>query len=356
MDGVSLGARLAGSGLEVLVIEEGSLRVLDASPAARAFLDAAPENGQGRLVLADGAEVFAGLGARADALDPRGAWMDVVLAHPRPRAARLHLRRGAAAGAGESATLLALIFPADNDAADPAGRALGEFTGRLAHDLNGIFSVVLGGLGVVREELGSGAPTGDGLAFIEDAVSAAREGVDLVRLLVAGAARQALRPIRLEPGAFLEDLARLLERTLPVSIELRCRLASDLPALEVDRVELERALIALAANAREAMGDGGVLTLAAEAVVVSGEGGGQPKLPAGRYLGITIGDDGEGMTPEVLARATEPFFTTRLRRKARGLGLGAARGFARQSGGDLEIRSLSGEGSEITLLLPVSGG
>jgi PAS domain S-box-containing protein len=232
--------------------------------------------------------------------------------------------------------------------------ALGQLAGGIAHDFNNVMQAVAGGAGLIRRKARD-PQTVDHLARMVE--ESARRGASITRRLLAFARRDELRaePVACEP--LLDDLREVLAHTLGRSVEVRTVVSApdgSLPPLMADRGQLETVLINLATNGRDAMRGGGTLTIAAEAEELRGASPGGPALPAGRYIRISVTDTGSGMTPEVMARATEPFFTTKERGRGTGLGLPMARGFAEQSGGALVLRSTPGLGTTVTLWLPVA--
>jgi len=166
------------------------------------------------------------------------------------------------------------------------------------------------------------------------------------------ARREDLRADMIDPGAQLEGLVGLLRGSLGPLVRVAVDLAPGLPAVRTDRAQLDLVLFNLALNARDAMPDGGTLTLFAGAETVDEEQPGSG-LAAGRYLRLGVRDSGRGMDAATLARATEPFFTTKEVGQGTGLGLSMAHGFAEQSGGRLSIESAPGRGTTVALWLPV---
>ena len=210
---------------------------------------------------------------------------------------------------------------------------------RMGHDFNNLFSIILGGLSLLREEIPASAWGADLDEVYDDVVSATREAADVIAQLTAWAGRQALNPRPTDLEQLARDMAPMLERALPGSITVSLEAPGPAPVASVDPARLQQALMELAANARDAMPDGGTLVIA-----LGTNGGGAPSL--------TVADDGVGMSAEVLARCTEPYFTTRPDAQHRGTGLSVVDGFARASGGQLRITSAPGTGTRVSLTLP----
>ena len=232
--------------------------------------------------------------------------------------------------------------------------ALGQLAGGIAHDFNNVMQAVQGGAGLIRRRA-SDAQTVDHLARMVE--EAAERGASVTRRLLAFARRDELRAEAVDLPALLAGVQEVLEHTLGAGIVVRTEAAGagPLPSLLADKGQLQTVLVNLAANARDAMPRGGTLTVAAEAESVEpGRPPLQPGLNPGRYVRLAVSDTGEGMPAEVLARASEPFFTTKGVGKGTGLGLAMARGFAEQSGGALAIRSMPGAGTTVTLWLPAT--
>jgi PAS domain S-box-containing protein len=232
--------------------------------------------------------------------------------------------------------------------------ALGQLAGGIAHDFNNVMQAVQGGATLIRKRSGDPAAVERFARMVDEA---AARGASVTRRLLAFARRDELRAELVDMPALLAGVQEVLEHTLGSGIEVRVEAPAALPQVLVDRGQLETLLVNLATNARDAMPGGGRLTLAAGAETV---GIGDPdtaSVPPGRYLRLAVADTGDGMAPEVLRRASEPFFTTKAPGKGTGLGLAMARGFAEQSGGALAIESAPGAGTTVTLWLPaVTGG
>jgi two-component system cell cycle sensor histidine kinase/response regulator CckA len=229
---------------------------------------------------------------------------------------------------------------------------VGQLTGGIAHDFNNLLTVILANLGLLGEEIGSDAG-GSSRELIDDALSAARDGAALTNRLLAFSRKQSLQVQRTDVGEFLRNIRRFLQRTLREDIELRMNRAKDALPVLVDPGQLESALLNLVVNARDAMPKGGSLIIETTRKRIGAEeASAEPELAPGNYITITVRDSGIGMSPEDAARAIEPFFTTKPRGKGSGLGLSMVYGFAKQSGGGLLLRSVLGEGTTVSMLLP----
>lgn len=225
--------------------------------------------------------------------------------------------------------------------------AIGQLTGGIAHDFNNLLTVMSGSLQLLETEVDSG----QGRELLASALRSVGRGAALTAKLLAFARRQRLLPRDVDVAALLHDVERVLQRTLGDSVRLRLEVADGLSTAYVDAGQLEAALLNLVLNARDALLHGGRIVVAAEGERVASARAG---LVAGNYLRVSVRDNGRGMSPDVLARAMEPFFTTRQGEHGNGLGLSMVYGFARQSGGDLEIDSSPGKGTEVRLYLPVA--
>jgi PAS domain S-box-containing protein len=227
--------------------------------------------------------------------------------------------------------------------------AIGQLTGGVAHDFNNLLTVISGNLQLLEDEDAFGA---DRAQIIQSALRAVGSGAALTRKLLAFARRQRLSPRAIALRPWLGELSVLLKRTLGETVVVRTECASDLPDVFADPGELDAAFVNLALNARDAMPRGGELTIAAvEHEVADGDDGGG-ELASGHYIAISVADTGIGMAPDVLARALEPFFTTKGPGKGSGLGLSMVYGFVKQSGGAMTIESQLGYGTRVTLQLP----
>jgi PAS domain S-box-containing protein len=249
-------------------------------------------------------------------------------------------------------------------------QALGKLAGGIAHDFNNALQAILGGVSLIEGRADDPAAVRNLSRVVLDA---AERGHAVTRRLLAFGRRGDLRTEALDPVTLLAGMPGLLTHALGPGITLTVSAAPDLPPLRADRAQLETVLINLAVNARDAMPAGGTLTFGAEAetiaadsghlVVASGPAPAGPRraspvrpfpvrLVPGRYVRVTVADTGSGMNAATLARAIEPFFTTKPVEQGTGLGLSLANGFAEQSGGALAIESTPGRGTIISLWLP----
>ena len=231
--------------------------------------------------------------------------------------------------------------------------ALGQLAGGIAHDFNNVLQAVQGGAGLI-ERRPSNAESVARLARM--ILGAAERGTTITRRLLAFSRRGELRAEPVDTGTLLGSLREILAHTIGPAVEVRVEVAADLPPLLADRGQLETVLVNLATNARDAMDGAGTLLLAAEAETLREDDGvGRPVgLKPGSYVRLSVSDTGAGMDAATLARASEPFFTTKPAGQGTGLGLAMARGFAEQSGGGLQIESAPGHGTTVRLWLPVA--
>lgn len=230
--------------------------------------------------------------------------------------------------------------------------AIGRLTGGVAHDFNNMLQVMDTSLGMLRERVTRGdANVG---RFVDAALEASGRAAKLTAQLLSFSRRQRLEPRALEPAEVVEGMRALLGRT----VGDRATLLVEVPRpgawrCMADRNQLESALLNLVINARDAVADGGTIRVSSgPATFAEPPPGADDPPPPGEYVRITVSDDGCGMTDEVRRRAFEPFFTTKPQGEGTGLGLAQIYGFARQSGGTVEIETAPGAGSSISILLP----
>jgi len=230
--------------------------------------------------------------------------------------------------------------------------AVGQLTGGIAHDFNNMLAVVLGGLEMAKRRVDEQAQ--EASRHIDSALEGANRAAALTRRLLSFARAEPLLPGAITPGRLLRDMSDLLDRTIGERIEVKIESDADVWPVWVDAYQLENAILNLAVNARDAMdGEGKLVMRAANVGLAAGEVG---ALAAGDYVRISVTDNGTGMSPETLERVFEPFFTTKPAGQGTGLGLSQISGFARQSGGDVAIQSVLGEGTTVALYLPRHAG
>jgi signal transduction histidine kinase len=225
--------------------------------------------------------------------------------------------------------------------------SLGQLTGGVAHDFNNLLMAVLGNLELIKKRL----PDNPGLIrLVDGAITGAERGASLTKRMLAFARRQELKPATVQLSSLVEGMEEMLRRTLGPAISIEADVSATLPPVLVDPHQFELALLNLTLNARDAMPDGGRLTITAhreEGTVLV------PGLSRGEYVSIVVTDSGLGMDEPTLKRATEPFFTTKGVGKGTGLGLPMVHGLVVQSGGAMRIASQVGQGTSVRLWLPV---
>ncbi|GAA0569872.1 hypothetical protein GCM10009416_05490 [Craurococcus roseus] len=230
-------------------------------------------------------------------------------------------------------------------------QAMGQLAGGIAHDFNNVLQAVSGGAILIRRRAGDAAAVERLAGMVEDA---ARRGEAVTRRLLAFSRREELRADALDLGELLGGLREVLAATLGAKIRVEVDAEAGLPPVLADRGQLETVLVNLATNARDAMPDGGTVVFSAAAERAEDAAAAAPDgLGPGGYVRVMVADTGEGMDAATLARATEPFFTTKPLGQGTGLGLAMARGFAEGSGGTLAIASEPGRGTRVSLWLPI---
>jgi PAS domain S-box-containing protein len=231
--------------------------------------------------------------------------------------------------------------------------ALGQIAGGIAHDFNNVLQAVSGGATLIERRPQDAERVLRNARMVLDA---ARRGAAITSRLLTFSRRGDLRAEQVDAATLLTDMAEVLTHTLGGSVVCKVDVPFGLPPLLADRGQLETVLVNLATNARDAMPSGGTLTLAADSEIVSTGLPHPTGLAPGGYVRIAVSDTGSGMDRTVLARVTEPFFTTKEPGKGTGLGLAMAKGFVEQSGGSLSIDSVIGRGTRIVLWLPSAPG
>jgi PAS domain S-box-containing protein len=229
--------------------------------------------------------------------------------------------------------------------------AVGQLTGGVAHDFNNLLMAILGSLELLRKRLPDDPQQ---LRLLDNAIMGAKRGATLTQRMLSFARRQQLDVGPLDLSKLVNDMTDLLQSTLGTDVEIQARFPILSRKAVADANQLELALLNLCVNARDAMKKGGRIMISAreESVTADHPSG----LAPGPYLCLSVRDNGEGMSPETLARATEPFFTTKGVGKGTGLGLSMVHGMAEQMGGRLFISSMLGEGTTAEIWLPAFVG
>jgi CheY-like chemotaxis protein len=227
-------------------------------------------------------------------------------------------------------------------------------TGGVAHDFNNLLTVILGNSELLFEDLNDRP---DLRALAEMSMSAAQRGAEMTRRLLSFARKQALEPTQLDLNQLVAGMDSLLRRTLGEQIDIEIIGAGRLWSVEVDASQLETALLNLAINARDAMPEGGALTIETGNVALDDDYvASAVDIAPGQYVLLTVTDTGHGIPADVVDQVFEPFFTTKDVGRGSGLGLSMVYGFVRQSGGHVRIYSEPGEGTSIKLYFPRSFG
>jgi signal transduction histidine kinase len=232
--------------------------------------------------------------------------------------------------------------------------AVGQLTGGVAHDLNNILTVITGTIEILAESV---ADRPELAAIAQMMGEAAGRGADLTHRLLAFARKQPLKPREVDVNSLVIEAANLLRPALGEHVELRMKLAGDLSRAVIDPSQLTNAILNLALNARDAMPDGGKLTVETSNVVLDEKYAGMNReVVAGNYVAVTVTDSGHGIPASILDHVFEPFFTTKDVDKGSGLGLSMVHGFVKQSSGHISIYSVEGDGTTIMLYLPQASG
>jgi PAS domain S-box-containing protein len=229
--------------------------------------------------------------------------------------------------------------------------AVGQLTGGIAHDFNNLLAGISGSLELMQMRLNQGR-VADVDRYLVVAQGAVQRAAALTHRLLAFSRRQTLAPIPTDVNALIIGMEELIRRTVGPSIDIQVRNAADLWSALIDPAQLENSLLNLCINARDAMPHGGRILIETCNEQLDESNDLDPEVLPGEYLSIRVSDSGCGMSAEVAARAFEPFFTTKPVGEGTGLGLSMIYGFARQSGGQIRIRSEVGQGTTVCLQLP----
>ena len=229
--------------------------------------------------------------------------------------------------------------------------ALGKLTGGIAHDFNNLLGIILGNIEILRDQHSEDP---ESVKLIDAALNASLRGGEMTQRLLSFSRKQALTPRAIRVNDLISNTAILLHRTIASSIHIETVLAEDLWPAMVDAGQLENAIVNLSVNARDAMPDGGELTIETANTEIENDmaTGGADGLAPGSYVIITVSDSGTGMPSDILNHIFEPFFTTKEVGKGSGLGLSMVYGFAKQSGGQVKVYSEPGEGTSVRIYLP----
>ncbi|MFC3643440.1 PAS domain-containing hybrid sensor histidine kinase/response regulator [Aquibium oceanicum] len=228
--------------------------------------------------------------------------------------------------------------------------AVGQLTGGIAHDFNNMLAVVLSGLNLLEKRLSRGET--DVQSYVDAARDAANRASKLTQRLLAFSRQQPLSPQPLNANRMVSEMSEILRRTLGETIQLETVLAGGLWRTKADANQLENAIINLAVNARDAMPDGGRLTIETANCHLDDTYAAQHAVSPGQYVMVAVTDTGAGMSSDILAKAFEPFFTTKGVGKGTGLGLSQVFGFVKQSDGHIKIYSELGHGTTVKIYLP----
>jgi signal transduction histidine kinase len=227
--------------------------------------------------------------------------------------------------------------------------AIGKLTGGIAHDFNNLLTGIVTGLELIRKRTEDGRPD-KVLTYADAALASAKSAAALTHRLLAFARQQPLDTRATDVNQHVRSLEDLLSRTIGKRIGLTLELTSRSAVAMVDAGQLESAVLNLVINARDALPEGGNVWISTFEAYSQGN----PRLEDGQYIALTVRDDGVGIDHHLIDKVFDPFFTTKPIGQGTGLGLSTIYGFARQSGGDVHIRSVVGHGTEVTLMLPAA--
>jgi signal transduction histidine kinase len=229
--------------------------------------------------------------------------------------------------------------------------AVGLLTGGVAHDFNNMLAVIISGFELMQRRLSKG--DANIAKYIDAGMDAAHRAATLTQRLLAFSRQQALTPKGLDPNRLVTDMSDLLRRTLGSNIVIESVLGGGLWRVHADQGQLENAIVNLAVNARDAMPDGGKLTIETANIFLDEKYASQnDEVVAGQYVMVAISDTGTGMSHDVARRAFDPFFTTKELGRGTGLGLSQVYGFVKQSGGHVKIYSEPGQGTAVKIYMP----
>ncbi len=229
--------------------------------------------------------------------------------------------------------------------------AVGQLTGGIAHDFNNMLAIITSGIGLARRRLAAGQDGVD--TFLSGALDGAQRATTLVKRLLAFSRQQPLAPVAIDANRFVASISELLSRALGEGVKMETILGGGLWLTHADVTQLENSIVNLCVNARDAMPNGGRLTVeTANCHLDDRYSRLHPGVPPGQYVLIAVTDTGTGMPPDVMAKAFDPFFTTKDPAKGTGLGLSQVFGFVKQSGGHVKIYSEPRQGTTVKIYLP----
>ncbi|MFT4077466.1 MAG: response regulator [Asticcacaulis sp.] len=228
--------------------------------------------------------------------------------------------------------------------------AVGQLTGGIAHDFNNMLAIIIGGLNLTQRRLARGDT--DVIKYIDNAMEGANRAAELTKRLLAFSRQQPLSPEAIDGNRLVQNLSELLARSLGEAVRLETVLGAGLWKTNLDPNQLENAIVNLAVNARDAMPDGGKLTIETTNAHVEDDYARDADIAPGQYVVFAVTDTGSGMSPDVLAKAFDPFFTTKGVGKGTGLGLSQVFGFVRQSHGHVRAYSEPGHGTTFRMYFP----
>jgi len=225
--------------------------------------------------------------------------------------------------------------------------AIGQLTGGVAHDFNNLLTAIVGSLDIAKRRISDGR---DVTKYLDNALEAAHRGAALTQRMLAFARKQEIQLEDFDVAPLVQGMSELLRRTIGTGVRVDLRFQEALPPVHADPAQLELAVMNLAVNARDAMPNGGRIVISAMS-----ETSGQPEgLTPGRFVCLSVADHGVGMDADTIAKAVEPFFTTKGVGKGTGLGLSMVAGMAAQFGGKILINSEVGKGTTVSVLLPAA--
>ncbi len=230
---------------------------------------------------------------------------------------------------------------------------IGRMSGGIAHDFNNMLIVISGNLELIERRIGNNQEL---RGMIESALSAVQKGKDLTQRILVFSRKQILKPETININKQIPDIMELIRRAVREDVDVETDLAKDLCDINADPAQFENAILNLAINARDAIqGNDGKIVIRTKNITINGEDNpSYPSLGSGSYAMISVQDNGAGISPDIIDRIFDPFFTTKEPGKGTGLGLSMVYGFTRQSGGDVFIKSMPGQGTTISLFFPQS--